>query len=283
MVRCVALLLVLLVALGICAAVGGFSGLGVVWILPLCLLGSAVGLIALAFLILWFLSAIVDMEKPQEKDNKFYRIVVSTAADLALWIVCARVHTKGLEKTPKDGRFLLVCNHINDLDPVTLLAYFKKSQLAFISKRENTTMFMVGKFMHKLMCQLINRENDREALKTILTCIRLIQEDEVSVAVFPEGYTSMDGKLHPFRSGVFKIAQKAKVPIVVCTIQNTNKVFANIKKLKPTDVHLHLLGVIPAEELVGVSAVDIGNRVHAMMAEDLGPDLVLQEISDEEN
>ena len=283
MVRCIALLLVLLVALGICAAVGGFSGLGVVWILPLCLLGSAVGLIALAFLILWFLSAIVDMEKPQEKDNKFYRIVVSTAADLALWIVCARVHTKGLEKTPKDGRFLLVCNHINDLDPVTLLAYFKKSQLAFISKRENTTMFMVGKFMHKLMCQLINRENDREALKTILTCIRLIQEDEVSVAVFPEGYTSMDGKLHPFRSGVFKIAQKAKVPIVVCTIQNTNKVFANIKKLKPTDVHLHLLGVIPAEELVGVSAVDIGNRVHAMMAEDLGPDLVLQEISDEEN
>jgi 1-acyl-sn-glycerol-3-phosphate acyltransferase len=159
MVRCVALLLVLLVALGICAAVGGFSGLGVVWILPLCLLGSAVGLIALAFLILWFLSAIVDMEKPQEKDNKFYRIVVSTAADLALWIVCARVHTKGLEKTPKDGRFLLVCNHINDLDPVTLLAYFKKSQLAFISKRENTTMFMVGKFMHKLMCQLIMSAN----------------------------------------------------------------------------------------------------------------------------
>lgn len=283
MVRCIALLLVLLVALGICGAVGGFSGLCVFWILPLCLLGSAVGLAALAFLILWFLSAIVDMEKPQEKDNKFYRIAVSAAADLALWIIRARVHTKGLEKTPKDGRFLLVCNHINDLDPVTLLAYFKKSQLAFISKRENTTMFMVGKFMHKLMCQLINRENDREALKTILTCIRLIQEDEVSVAVFPEGYTSMDGKLHPFRSGVFKIAQKAKVPIVVCTLQNTNKVFANIRKLKPTDVHLHLLGVIPAEELVGVSAVEIGNRVHAMMAEDLGPDLVLQEIPNEEN
>ena len=283
MVRVIALLLVLLVALGVCAAVGGFSGLCVLWILPLCLLGSAVVLVALAFLFLWFLAAIVDMDKPQEKDNRFYRVIVSTAADLALWIVGARVHTRGLENIPKEGRFLLVCNHINDLDPVTLLAYLKKSQLAFISKRENTTMFLVGKFMHKLMCQLINRENDREALKTILTCIRLIQEDEVSVAVFPEGYTSMDGKLHPFRSGVFKIAQKAKVPIVVCTIQNTNKVFANIRKLKPTDVHLHLLGVIPPEELVGVSAVEIGNRVHAMMAEDLGPDLVLQEISDEEN
>ena len=277
MLRVAAVLLVLLVALGLCGVFGGFAGVEVLWILPLCLLGSAVALFALAFFGLWIMAAIVDMEKPQEKDNKFYRVVISGAADLALWIIGAKVHTKGLENTPKDGRFMLVCNHINDLDPVTLLAFFKKSQLAFISKRENTTMFLVGKFMHRLMCQLINRENDREALKTILTCIRLIQEDEVSIAVFPEGYTSMDGKLHPFRSGVFKIAQKAKVPIVVCTLQNTNKVFHNIKRLKSTDVHLHLVGVIPVEELTGVSAVDIGNRVHAMMAEDLGPDLVLQD------
>ena len=98
----------------------------------------------------------------------------------------------------------------------------------------------------------------------------------VSVAVFPEGYTSMDEKLHPFRSGVFKIAQKAQVPIVVCTLQNTQYVFRNALRLKRTDVHLHLLDVIPAEELKGVTTVDIGNRVHAMMAEDLGPENVLQ-------
>ena len=137
-------------------------------------------------------------------------------------------------------------------------------------------MFLVGKLMHKIMCQLVNRENDREALKTILRCIELIKEDMVSVAVFPEGYTSMDGLLHPFRSGGFKIAQKAKVPIVVCTLQNTQKVFHNAKRLRPTDVHLHLLGVLQPEEFLGVTAVEIGNRVHAMMAEDLGPDLVLQ-------
>ena len=49
-------------------------------------------------------------------------------------------------------------------------------------------------------------------------------------AVFPEGYTSMDEKLHPFRSGVFKIALRAKVPVVVCTVQNTNKVFGLLEK-----------------------------------------------------
>ena len=138
-------------------------------------------------------------------------------------------------------------------------------------------MFLVGKLMHKIMCQLINRENDREALKTIINCIRLIQEDVVSIAVFPEGYTSLDGLLHPFRSGVFKIAQKVNVPIVVCTLKNTSKVKINMPKLKPTDIHLHLVGVVQPGELEGLTTVDIANRVHAMMAEDLGPDLVLQE------
>ena len=67
------------------------------------------------------------------------------------------------------------------------------------------------------------------------------------------------------------------MPIVVCTLQNTNRIVANGKKLKRTHVHLHLLDVIPAEELKGVTTVEIGNRIHAMMAEDLGPDLVLPE------
>ena len=277
MVRYIALALVLLTAVGICAATGGFAGLGWLWQLPVSIIGSALGLALLFFLVLWIASMLVDTEKTQEKDNKFYRFITQTTAQVAIWILRMRVHTKGLEQLPKDGRFLLVCNHLSLLDPVTLLAYFRKSQLAFISKRENNSMFLVGKLMHKMMCQLINRENDREALKTIITCIRLIQEDQVSIAVFPEGYIHGDELLHTFRSGVFKIAQKAKVPIVVCTLQNTQKVKKNMPHFKPTDVHLHLVGVVQPEAFEGLTTVDIANRVHAMMAEDLGPDLVLQE------
>ena len=248
----------------------------IAWAL-LALIGSVLGVAITWFLILWIASLLVDTEKVQEKDNGFYRFITQTTTRVAIWILRMRVHTKGLEQLPKDGRFLLVCNHLSLLDPVTLLAFFRKSQLAFISKRENNSMFLVGKLMHKMMCQLINRENDREALKTIITCIRLIQEDQVSIAVFPEGYIHDDRLLHSFRSGVFKIAQKAKVPIVVCTLQNTHKVKINMAKFKPTDVHLHLVGVVQPEEFEGITTVEIANRVHTMMAEDLGPDLVCQE------
>ena len=165
---------------------------------------------------------------------------------------------------------LTVCNHLFIADPCVLLHCFPKSQLAFVTKQENQKLFVVGKVMHKILCQPIDRENDRAALKTIIKCIQLLKDDEASVAVFPEGYTSKDGKLHHFRSGVFKIAQKANVPIVVCTIQNTRQIFRNVTHLKPTDVELHLVDVIPAENLKGKTTVDIGNQVYEMMIGDLG-------------
>ena len=283
MVKNTGLVLSAVLSAVICAVAGGFESLAWLWLLPVGFLGSLVVLALVYFLVLWLCCAFVDIEKPQEKDSKFHRFMVVHTAQLVLPLLRMRMHTRGLEQMPKEGRFLLVCNHINDLDPVVLLAYFKKSQLAFISKRENASMFIVGKIMHKIQCQRINRENDKEALRTILNCIKIIQEDKASIAVFPEGYTSMDGLLHPFRSGVFKIAQKAKVPIVVCTVQNTNKPFRNMKKLKPTDVHLHLLKVLQPEEFAGMTAVEVGDLVHKMMAEDLGPDLVLQENVNEEN
>lgn len=260
-----------LAAAAVCLCTGA-QGLTWLWLLPASFLGCFAVLALLAFLFLWAVCAVVDTDVPQEHDSPFYRKVTYLYADAVCTILRMRIHKKGLENVPKEGRFLLVCNHLFDLDPVVLYSCFQQSQLAFISKRENTTMFLVGKLMHRLMCQLINRENNKEALKTILKCIQLIKDDEVSIAVFPEGYTSLDGRLRHFRPGAFKIATKANVPIVVCTVRNTDKVFGNIKHLKPTDIYLDLVEVIPAEALKGKTAVDISNHVFEAMLTDMGPE-----------
>ncbi|MBQ8910139.1 MAG: 1-acyl-sn-glycerol-3-phosphate acyltransferase [Oscillospiraceae bacterium] len=264
-------------ALLICFFTGVFQSLAWLWALPVSYLGSFLVTGVLVFLFVIICEHAVDTDKPQEKDSKFYRFLVNCIAEAAIPILSVKMHTKGLEKTPKEGRFLLVCNHLNEMDPVVLLRYFKDSQLAFISKRENQSMFVVGKYMHKIQCQLMNRENDREALKTILKCVEIIKEDKASIAVFPEGYIKPDRKLHHFRSGVFKIAQRTKVPIVVCTLRNTQYVFHNGKRLKPTDVYLNLVDVIQPEAYAGMSTVDLGNMVYEMMAQDLGPENVSNE------
>ena len=248
-----------------------------VWSLPLLFLGFDLGLLLLSVLFLWICCATVDMSKPQEEDSRFFRRLMHPYIEALISIVGIRLHTQGLEKVPTDGRFLLVCNHLFIADPGVLLHCFKNSQLAFVTKQENESVFLVGKIMHKILCQPIDRDNDRAALKTILKCIQLLKEDKVSVCVFPEGYTSKDGKLHHFRNGVFKIAQKANVPIVVCTLQNTRQIFKNMAKLKHTDVPVHLVEVIPAEELKGLTTVQIGERVYEAMISDLGEEFRYQE------
>jgi len=268
----------LLAGLLVCARSGAFATAAWLWVLPVTALGVFVGVVLLGFLGLLYMCKRVDQNVPQEEDDKFYRIVANLVIGAALPFLRIRIKKEGLEKVPAQGRFLLVCNHCNNADPIILLHVLRKFQLAFISKRENSTMFVIGPMMHKLQCQLINRENDREALKTILKCIQILKEDKASVAVFPEGgILSEDGKLHHFRPGVFKIAQKANVPIVVCTLHNTKDVVHNILHLKPSGVKMKVLDVIPAEQLKGVTTVDISKRCYELMAADLGPDLIAED------
>ena len=271
----VALLAALFSAL-ICAATGGFQSLSWLWILPLSWLCAFLGIILLVFAMVLIMCAFVDIHKEEKEDNRFYRAVMYLIADAAHTVLQVRVHAEGLEKIPADGRVMLVSNHLDNVDPVIIMHQVKKKQkLAFIAKRETATMFVVGKFMHKILCQRINRENDREALKTILKCIEIIKEDKASIAVFPEGGIRGGNVLHPFRHGVFKIAQRTQVPIVVCTLWGTQDIIHNGLRLKPTDVQFHVLGVVQPEEIRGKTAVEVGHLVHDMMAKDLGPDRVL--------
>ena len=276
MVLGVVAVLAAIVSVVICACTGGFGSLAWIWILPVGWLSVFLGVILLVFLLVLVMCAFVDLEKEEKKDNRFYRAVLYLIADAAHTVLQVRVHPQGLEKIPSQGRVMLVCNHLDNVDPVIIMHQVKKMQtLAFIAKRETATMFVVGKFMHKLLCQRINRENDREALKTILKCIDIIKKDKASIAVFPEGGIRGGNVLHPFRHGVFKIAQRTQVPIVVCTLWGTQNVFHNGLRLKHTDVDFHVLGVVQPDEIKDKTAVEVGQMVHGMMAKDLGPDRVL--------
>jgi len=266
----------LLIGIGVCVLKDA-SGLTWLWLLPVTALVCLLVLVALAFGFLMILCKRVDQTVPQEEDDPLYRKVTNLYIQSALPVLQFHVKKRGMEKLPKNGRFMLICNHCSLADPIVLLYAMPKQQLAFVSKKENATMFVIGPMMHKIQCQLINRENDREALKTILNCIRILKEDKASIGVFPEGgILSQDGKLHRFRPGVFKIAQKANVPIVVCTMKNTLHAVSNLLHLKPTHVEVSVLEVIPPEEIKGVTTVDIAQRCYEVMAADLGPDFIAE-------
>lgn len=256
---------------------GIFESAAWLWAYPLLAIGILLVEILLSFGYLMILCKRVDLETEQEEDDPHYRWVSEQLVESVVPLVRIGVNISGMEKVPPTGRFLLVCNHCSNADPIMLLSAFRGRQVAFIAKKEVKKMFVVGPVLHKLLGQFIDRENDREALKTILRCVKLLKEDKASIGVFPEGYILPHRKLHHFRPGVFKIAQKAQVPVVVCTLKGTREVIPNLAHYRHSDVDLKVVTVLSAQELTGRTTTDIAQQVYEIMAADLGPENVAEE------
>ena len=258
------LALALLSGCALTYAASGFASLAALWQVPVFFLGSFLALVVLFLLVVLVSCLFVDPKKLLEKPSRYFRFMLNQFCRLAFFLGGVHVHVTGLEKLPHDHRFLLVSNHLFAFDPLIYYYAIPHDELAFISKKENFSLFMVAEIMRELLCLPIDRENDRAALRTILKAIQFLKEDKTSIAVFPEGYTSKTGELNSFRNGAFKIAQKAGVPIVVCVLSNTPAILKNMFR-RHTDVYLDVLDIIPADELNGVTTAQIGSRVHDAM------------------
>ncbi len=240
------------------------------WLTPLLFLAFYLGFIILQMLVFFGAIVFTNVEKSADKGSRFFRFMVKISLPVILTAALVKIDKKGLDRElPENTKMLFVCNHQHDFDPIIMLSVFPDSEIGFIGKKEiYETRPIVKRAMHRLHSLPIDRENDREAAKTIINAIKLIKDDKASIALFPEGYVSKSCELLPFRNGSLKIATKAKVPIVVCAINNTRALPKNIFRRKTT-VEFRLLDIIYPEQFEGMNTVAIGDIIHTKMEEAL--------------
>ena len=232
------------------------------WILSVALL------VVVSYLPVFLLSLTVDTKNPPRENHPVYRAIVVYAIGQLCRFARVRLHVTGLEKLP-EGRFLLVSNHRSAYDPICTVWSLRKTPLAVVTKPENMRIAMVGPMIWKSNYLPIDRENPREAMKTIQIAAELLKNDVVSVGIYPEGTRNRapEAGLLPFHNGVFKIAQKAKAPLVTAAITGTEKIGKNFP-WRHTDVYLNICETIPAAELSGSTAA-VSERVRTRLEEEL--------------
>lgn len=231
------------------------------------LVGCLIGFFLAAYVCLWLLLALFLLAlalaagpvRPQKRRNAFYNAVVCYALGLATELGRIRVRVTGLETLPA-GRWLFVCNHRSNYDPLITSWLLRKREFAFITKPSVMRNFVSGRIVSRACYLGIDRENDREALRTILEAARLLKEDVVSFGIYPEGTRHAGDEMLPFRNGAFKIAQRAKVPIVAAAIRGTDSVYRNFP-WRSTEVQLKICAVMDAETVCGLSTIEIGEQV----------------------
>lgn len=162
--------------------------------------------------------------------------IVQAVFRLMLFIAGTKITVIGKENVPKDRAVLYVCNHRSYLDILT--TYIQcRGLTGYIAKNSLSKAPMLNVWMKLLYCLFLDRDNPREAVKTIKKGTDLLQNN-VSVCIFPEGTRGKEeGVMLPFKEGSIRMAKKADCPIVPVAISNTAAIWENqFPKMKPAHV-----------------------------------------------
>ena len=161
------------------------------------------------------------------------------------------INANGLENLPKDGPVVFISNHQGFADVLPFM-YLVPFQTGFIAKSEIKKVPHFAAWVTRIRGLYIERGDVRSSLRTISEGAEYLKQG-FSMVIFPEG-TRSKGEGHPlgeFHAGSFKLATKAKVPIIPVTINGSYRCFEEtgvMLKHQSFDVTFH--------EPIDVSAMD---------------------------
>lgn len=200
-----------------------------------------IALVLIAFLILFI--PILGIEWIIGKFNKRAMQIsslrmVQAIFKLIIFLSGVNLHVKGEENIPKNEPVLYIGNHNSYFDIV--ITYSRcKNLTGYIAKNSMESIPLLSLWMKRLNCLFINREEPREALKTILKGIEYIKNG-ISIFIYPEGTrNTTDELMLPFKEGSLKMAEKTGCPIIPVAMTNTANIFEkHIPFIKAVNVTL---------------------------------------------
>ncbi len=149
--------------------------------------------------------------------------IIQRVFKIVCWLCGIKLTVIGEENVPQDEAVLYICNHRSFFD--TVITYARCPRLTgYISKESMKKVPIFNIWMERLYCLFLNRDDVRQGLQVILTAIDQVKNG-ISMCIFPEGTRNkVSDEMLPFKEGSFKIAQKAKCPIVPMAITNSSAI-----------------------------------------------------------
>lgn len=187
-------------------------------------------IILLVFLIVYFivslpiqLSELILERFNMNARNKSSLAFVNFGLRIVQLISGVKLEVHGYENIPKDQAVLFVGNHTSFYDIIVTYPLMKQPT-GYIAKKEIKKVPFLSWWMYFVNCIFLDRKDPRAGLKSVLNAADMIRNG-ISIFLFPEGTRSKDCKLGEFKEGSFKIATKAKCPVIPVGIQGTYNIF----------------------------------------------------------
>lgn len=182
----------------------------------------------------------------------------------------SKVHVTGGERLEPDQTYVFISNHRSYLDTATLFVYTGR-RLGLLAKKELLNVPILGYGMGFVNIMAIDRSNSERARETVEAATDRIRSGR-SFGVFAEGTRARPGELLPFKKGAFYMAARAGVPIVPVAIKNTDYLMGKgTGEARTGTITMIMLPPVSTSDCSTDEQVkDLVNRVHFMIAEELG-------------
>ena len=170
----------------------------------------------------------------------------------------ARLNVKGLEHLEGTGPCIFVSNHQSMIDIAVTFTALPRN-LRFVAKRELLFVPFIGWYLWGMGMIPVDRSNRERAAESLKRAALLLQQGAHIIA-FPEGTRSRDGRVLPFKKGVFLLALEAGVPIVPLAIDGAAQVLPSDGfRVRPGEIRIAIGEPIPT---AGLSADDRDALIH---------------------
>jgi len=181
------------------------------------------------------LNSIKKHNTTQEVDAYLTRVVTDWS-NFVLKIAGLKLTVIGKENIP-DEPCVFVGNHQSNIDIPVILSSTGRLTGA-VAKKEMEKIPVMSYWMREIHSVFMDRENPREALKSISEGVENLKNG-YSMVIFPEGTRSRSNNMGEFKKGSMRLAIKAGVPIVPITFYDTNKAMeGNNGKVKRANAKL---------------------------------------------
>ncbi|MGM9971579.1 MAG: lysophospholipid acyltransferase family protein [Anaeroplasmataceae bacterium] len=227
------------------------------WSLAIYILGGI-----LSAIIIWILITLlmVLFFRATKCNNKLKHKILWQYTDLILFAGRIKVEIVGKENIPSEP-CVVYGNHKSMIDPVIIYNSYKKVMTA-AAKKTLGKIKILKYIMDSLGVILIDRENDREAMKEIIRGIKNINDYNIGYMIFPEGgiKTRETEQMHDVKPGSYKLATKANAVISPVSIIGSSKI-ASRRLFTITKIKLVIHKPIYPEEYNNLSTIELGDKV----------------------
>lgn len=184
-----------------------------------------------------------------------------------LWAAGARVRAVGLEKIDPRGTYVICPNHVSYMDTPVLLAWLPV-EFRFMAKEELLKLPFIGGHLRRAGNISVPLDDPRAALRVLSAAGKAMQENGVSVLVFPEGGRSASGELREFKDGAAYLAIKAQAPLVPVALIGVRDILPmHSHYLRPGRVTMRVGDPIPTAGSKPSDRTELTARLHAAVRE----------------